>query len=127
MVKKGKFVITLAICFVLAALYCGLGHAPEMTGEDRLRTLCDGFTLPGILCLCIGSLVWVSGQGFFDGLGYCLSVTRNALFPSHRRETETYYDYVRRHQKNRKADCGFLFACGGICLAIALPLLWLFP
>ena len=120
MVKKGKFVITLAICFALAALYCGLGHTPNMTGEDRLRTLCDGFTLPGILCLCVGSLVWVSGQGFFDGLGYCLSVTRNALFPSCRRGTETYYDYVRRHQKSRKADCGFLFACGGICLAIAL-------
>ena len=120
MVKKGKFAITLAICFALAALYCGLGHTPNMTEEDRLRTLCDGLTLPGILCLCVGSLVWVSGQGFFDGLGYCLSVTRNALFPSYRRGTETYYDYVRRHQKSRKADCGFLFACGGICLAIAL-------
>jgi hypothetical protein len=118
--KKWKHPITGTLCLGMVVLYCALRDWKTMALADRLRTLCDGFTIPGILCLCAGTLVWVSGQGFFDGLGYCLSVTRNALFPSCRRGTETYYDYIRRHQKSRKADFCFLFVYGGICLAIAL-------
>ena len=125
--KQWKYAITGAICFALAALYCGLRDWQGLTTADRLRTLCDGFTIPGILCLCVGTLVWVSKEGFFDGLGYCVSVTRNALFFGCRQRVETYYDYVQRHRENRKTDFGFLFVWGGICMAIALPLLWLFP
>ena len=114
-----KYAITGFACLAVAALYCGLRDFHQMELAEKYRTLCDGFTVPGVLCLCLGALLWAGKKGAFSGIGYCLCVAGNALLPGHR-EPETYYDYVHRHQKNRKADCGFLFACGGICLAIAL-------
>lgn len=124
--KLLKYGITGAVCLGLAALYCGLRDFPAMTAAEKYRTLCDGFTIPGLMLLCVGALLWVSNDGFFYGLGYCLSVARKALIPGGRRKMEKYYDYVQRHSQKKITGYGFLFVCGGVCMAIAIIFLVLF-
>lgn len=123
MKKPLKYAISGSVCLALAAWYCLSRGFSQLTLAEKYRTLCDAFTVPGIVCLCVGVLIWVAGDGIFHGLGYCLSVTRRALFPTGRREQETYYDYVqRRRQKNRPA-CGFLLITGSVCMLIAVTFL----
>lgn len=121
-----KYGITGAVCIGLAALYCGLRDFADLSTVARYRALCDGFTIPGVVTLCVGALLWVSNDGFFYGLGYCLDIARKALIPGGRRKMEKYYDYVERHRQKRVTGYGFLFVCGGVCMAVAMVFLILF-
>ena len=121
-----KYGITGAVCLGLAALYCGLRGLGGMTGAEKYRVLCDGFTIPGLIALCVGALLWVSNDGFFYGLSYCLHVAWRALLPGGRQKTERYYDYVTRKKEKKVSGYGFLFICGGVCMAIAIVFLILF-
>ena len=121
-----KYGITGGICLGMAALYCGLRDFGGMSLVERYRTLCDGFTIPGLVALCVGALLWVGNDGFFYGLGYCLDVARKSLLPGGRRKMEKYGDYVERHRQKKLTGYGFLFVCGGACMAIAMVFLALF-
>lgn len=121
-----KYGITGVVCLGLAAVYCVLRDVTNLPRVDQYRTLCDAFTIPGVLALCVGLLLWVSNDGFFYGLGYCLDVTRKALIPGGRRKIEKYYDYVQRHRDKKITGFGFLYICGGVCMAIAIVFLMLF-
>ena len=108
-----KYGITGGVCLGLAVLYCGLRDFAGMTLVEKYRTLCDGFTIPGLVALCVGALIWVGNDGFFYGLGYCLDVARKALLPGGRRKMEKYYDYVERHRQKKLTGYGIyrLFIC----------------
>ena len=125
-IKLLKYGITGAACLGLAALYCGLRDFSAMTTVEKYRTLCDGFTIPGLVLLCVGVLLWVAGDGFFYGLSYCLNVAWRALIPGARQKTERYYDYVTRKKEKKVTGYSFLFLCGGACMAIAVVFLVLF-
>ncbi len=112
-----KYAITGFACLAVAALYCVLRDFSQMALPEKFRTLCDGFTVPGVLCLCLGALLWAGKKGAFSGIGYCLRMAGNALLPGHR-EPETYYDYIHRHQNRHNG--GFLLMTGTVCLAIAI-------
>ena len=81
--------------------------------EDRelYRIISDIFTVPGLFCLFIGGLLWLSGKGAFDGVGYVLGNALRLLTFQPRRA------YAPR--KKKTAGCGFLFVTGAVCLAAA--------
>ena len=121
-----KYGIAGGVCLALAAVYCLLRDFSALTLMEKYRVLCDAFTVPGLLMLAVGSLLWVSNDGFFCGLGYCLNVVWRALLPGGRRKAERYYEYVERHRQKKAAGYGFLFAWGGVCMAIAALFMLLF-
>lgn len=121
-----KYGITGFVCVGMAVLYCALRDFPQMELVERYRTLCDGFTLPGILALGVGCLLWVSNEGAFHGLTYCLNIAWKALLPGGRLKMEKYYDYVQRRSEKKVTGFGFLFVCGGVCMALALIFMALF-
>ncbi|MBQ3529188.1 MAG: DUF3899 domain-containing protein [Oscillospiraceae bacterium] len=121
-----KYGITGGICLCLAVFYCVARDFTQLTLVEKYRTLCDAFTIPGLLCLCVGVLIWASNDGFFYGLSYCLNVAWRALIPGARYKTERYYDYVTRKKEKRIPGYGFLFLVGGVCMAVAIVFLVLF-
>ena len=121
-----KYGITGAVCIALAVFFCAVRDFEQMSLVVRYRTLCDAFTVPGLLCICVALLLWVSNDGFFYGLGYCLDVARKALIPGGRKKMERYYEYVERHRQRKVTGYGFLFVCGGVCMAAAIVFLILF-
>ena len=124
--KLLKHGITGFACLGIVVLCCGLRGYTQLSMGEKYRALCDGFTIPGVLALCLGSLLWVSGDGFFNGLGYCLQMTWRALLPFGRRPVERYGEYVQRRRQKPVTGFSFLFVWGGVCMAIAVVFLLCF-
>lgn len=83
---------------------------------DRLRTLCDAFTIPGMLLLLCGVLLWAAGEGALDGGRYLFSATFRFFLPGVRKNTAAYSSL----QKKKAHGYGFLFVLGGIFFGIGL-------
>lgn len=121
-----KYGITGIACALVALLYCWSRGFLQLELAEKYRTLCDAFTVPGLLLLCVGVLIWASNDGLFYGLSYCLHVAWRALIPGARYQTERYYDYVTRKKEKRYSGYGFLFLCGGVCMGLAILFMILF-
>ena len=63
-----KYGITGGICLCLVAIYCVARDFSGLELVEKYRTLCDAFTIPGVLSLCVGVLIWASNDGIFYGL-----------------------------------------------------------
>lgn len=128
--KKG-LLIKYGCCAASVALF-GLMY---LNGKDifsldlhnQLRYWADVFTVPGLLMILIGALIWSSTQGAMDGIGYAAGMLGRSLIPGGRgRKDETYGEYLERKQNSRAKGYGFLFLAGGVTLAIGLILTALF-
>ena len=127
--KLLKYGIGFLVCAVVTTAYAVAYGVGSLSLVDTFRVLCDAFTIPGIFAILIGLLIWVSGEGVFDGLGYVVSVAVKALTPFGRYTMETYYDYVERKKESRTrkiSGYGFLFVIGLIWMAAAFVFYGLF-
>lgn len=105
------------------------GFANAETWAERLKILADAFTIPGVVLIFSGLLVWIGNQQMFSGITYAGSRMFRGLIPFGRsREVhETYYDYVsRKREKGGVKGYGFLFHVGGLYFALALIFFVLF-
>ena len=131
MMKKQLFkygIATLAggtLAYLTAVLH---GYAEATTLVERYRILADAFTIPGVVIFLMGVLVWIAGEGAFQGLAYSLSWAFRSLIPFGRSgKQEKYYDYVERQkQKGKPSGYAFLFVVGGAFLAVAIVFIILF-
>lgn len=122
-----KYGITVAVCLAFAAIFCYSREFFQQTLTVKYRILCDAFTIPGSICLCLGILIWASTDGFFDGLTYCLSIAWRSFIPGGRAApAEKYYDYVMRKRDKRITGYGFIPIVGAVFMAIAIVFLLLF-
>ncbi len=95
------------------------------TAAQRLQCLSDAFTLPGVLLLAVGSLMWISQQGTFDFFGY-VGKTVVDLFRT-RAEHVRYGDYILEKREKRKiGGFGFLLITGAAFMVIAVVFLVLY-
>ena len=112
---------------LMAYLYFSMWDFHTASLVDKYRMLCDAMTVPGVLLLMMGALVWLSNEGAFLGIGWALSWTVRSLIPGGRGlRDETYAEYVERKTANRVRGYGFLFISGGITMAAALVFLALY-
>ena len=102
----------------------------DFSGASEKDIMCcwsDAFTVAGALPILSGLLLWVTGQGAFNGIGYSLSMAGKSLVPGGRLgEMETYAEYIERKSQKRAKGYGFLFVLGTIFLAIGLVLMLIF-
>ncbi|MGN0999666.1 MAG: DUF3899 domain-containing protein [Faecousia sp.] len=124
LIKYGSCALFVA---VMAWVYIAQRDFAGAELVDKFRYLADAFTVPGVLLVMAGALVWASNQGAMDGLGYSVGNAVRSLIPGGRaKPDETYADYVERKRANRVKGYGFLFLSGGIAVAIALVFMVLF-
>ena len=127
--KAKERLLKYGICGLFTALmvwaFFGLRDTPVTTAE-WMRMLCDAFTLPGVILLCVGGLVWASQEGALDGLGYVVSFAVKSLIPGKRSTIEKYADYVARRREKARGGFGFLLISGAIVMAIAMIFFALF-
>lgn len=116
-----KYVISFAIMgiasfFVLFLRDSKLTDAPEVL----YLNLADAFTIPGMIILMVGVLVWLSTQGTFDMLAYGFKRGAGSIIPGYRGTDEKFYDYKVRMDQKRPSGYCFLFISGGIYLLPAI-------
>lgn len=122
-----KYLICAMVVGALAWLFVSLRDYDAANQADRYRMLCDAFTIPGVILIMVGALVWVSTQGALDGITYCVRFAIFSLIPGKRLERdEKYAEYVERKCGNRIKGYGFLFVSGAVTMAIAIVFLILY-
>ena len=115
-----KYGIAFAACLAFAAFPLFSRNPGAMARQDLYRTLSDAFTVPGLLCLFAGGLLWLSQEGAMDGVSYVLqTAVKSLLFMGRQAHRETYGEYVERRRAKKSGGFGFLLITGVVCLLIA--------
>ncbi len=116
-----KYLASFAIMGVVTSTVLILkGYSAELDRVTRLHYLADSFTIPSVIIVMVGLLVWVSTEGTFDMLSYGLGRGLKTLIPGSTQNHETFYDYKKRKVAKRISGYSFLFISGGIYFIPAL-------
>lgn len=115
-----KYGCSAAVVALLAWSYISLRDFAGAELVDKYRMLCDAFTIPGLMLILVGAMIWVSSQGALDGLVFCVRFAVFSLIPGKRVERdEKYADYVERRRGKRAKGYSFLFYSGLATMVIA--------
>ncbi len=129
--SRGK-VIAYTMAALVGALMVGSvlslhGYDMAVTPAERYRILADAFTIPGVVLMLCWVLVWLSGEGAFEGLSYVCKYAVKMLIPGGMKDMERFGDYVeRRREKGRIRGTGFLLVTGACFFAVAVVFIALF-
>lgn len=131
MSKRAKtLLVKYGCCFlfvtVFTALYVAGRYTDDASVVDWCQWLCDGMTLPSILLLSMGLLIWIGNNGAFDLLGYTFKSFINLFQSSEKKSFGTYADYVVEKREKRVKGYGFLLVSGLISMGLTLLLLVLY-
>lgn len=127
-----KKILTLSISILahigIILAVCGMDgvFTKSLSQQDIVRFVCDGFYVAGVFYICIVGLIWASGQGAFDGIGYSISTWTHSVFHNRRdwKKKESYQEYKeRRAQKKKEMYIEENIIIGGISVLIASILL----
>lgn len=118
--KLLQYGINIAICGVIAVFYIVSRDFGTLALVDQYRILCDAFSIPGLLSILSGALMWVAGEGALDGVGYVLSYAIHALLPGSQHKGERYSDYKLRKHGKKVEGYGFLIVVGLAFTAVSL-------
>lgn len=122
-----KYGISGGLCLVYAVYHCISRNVSEMAVVDLYRTVADGFTVPGMLCIFAGLIVWLSNEGALNGVSYVLkAAVQSLIFLGRRGPVEKYGDYVENQRKKQTKGYSFLFVTGAVCLAVTAVFLVLY-
>ena len=114
-----RYAASAAFVAVMAAGYLLPRQADSL--REQYRLWCDALSLPGVLLLCAGALVWAGNAGALDGIGYSLRLALRALLPGGGSGAGMP---DRRHK--RITGYGFLWITGGATVGAALVFLALY-
>lgn len=122
-----KYLICAAIAASMQMLvltrYDDISLLPDI---ERYKILCDSFTIPGVLFIMFGVLVWISTTGFFDGLSYALQHVFRSLFFRGGQTQEKYFEYKEKRRTKRVKGYSCLFYTGLAFTLVALYFLMRF-
>ena len=127
-VKKTDLIATLIVAVMLLAFSITAGGLfKAQSVSEVMHRLCDAFTAPGIVLVCVGALSWASSKGAYDIFGYGVKVVWGWFpFTSTNMDNVSYYDYVAEKNEARKAVRVDMLIVGAICLALALVFLTIY-
>lgn len=111
---------------LLAYLYISLRDFAGEELVEQYRILCDAFTIPGVLLIMFGAMIWALNTGALDGITYAVTFAFRSLIPGGRYRDEKFADYVERRREKRVKGYGFLLISGGAAMAIAMVFYALF-
>ena len=120
-----KYLIALGIGFALTAwVVLGNDIFNQTDMADILQILADGFTLPAVLLLGSGVLVFASNECTFDSLVYGVRSFMDMFRKERKNEFKSFYDY-KESKAEKRMSFGFLLISGlvfAVLTAITLVL-----
>lgn len=85
--------------------------------------VCDGFSIVGVLETCLGLLLWIAGDGFFDSISYAMKSAAHLFIPGGaKRSHQSFYDYKQKKAEKRKnrSAAGVLLRSGLLLIALGV-------
>ncbi len=124
MEKLVSYVICLAVAVGLMLLVMGInGYWTCDEPMDRARILCDGFCVPGALLILTAGVLFVSGQGAFNGVLFGLKRAKEIVLPFLPSEYVPYREFIKKREKKKITGYSCLFFTGLVFLVIGIVLL----
>lgn len=109
------------ITLLLSWIYLRPRNFAEAVLQERFLLLCDALTIPGLLMILSGALLWVSNEGAFLGVSYVVRIAVFALIPGKRKDGyEKYGDYVECKSQKKIGGYSFLFWSGLVAMGFAV-------
>ena len=112
-----------ALLFVVLSLNA---YWTQTETSEKLRILCDAFSIPGALLILFSGLIFASNQGAFTGLLYGLRTAKDILLPFLQQEYVRYRDYQKKRESKKIKGYSFLFFTGAAFLTVGLVFLVLY-
>lgn len=122
LIKSG---LALTLGLGVSVIYISSRGYADLELVEQYRTLCDGFTIPGLMMILVGLLFWLGNLGAFDAFGYLFRYVIRSFAPG-AIKIGRYLDYIEERREKRLKGYGFLFIAGGILMAVAIVFLVLF-
>lgn len=116
------FAAGLVLAFVIMTVR---GIFSAGTLSQVLLCACDGFSVSGLIFLCIGAMAWISGEGAFDMLSYAVRKGLHHLIPGKFGEDgETFYDYkTKRAERKSEPLKKSILITGAVWFTIGMMLI----
>lgn len=112
--------VALGLLFVVLELN---GYWQSQEPMDRARILCDGFSVPGALMVLAAGVLFVSGEGIFNGVLFGLKRGKEILLPFLHSEYVPYREFIKKRAKKKVKGYGCLFFTGLAFLIVGIVLL----
>lgn len=120
-----KYLIAFLVATAIFFTVISIRNIFTLTDRQKIiGALSDGFTIPGVLFICLGLLVWLANLGSFHGIGYVMKHLFTMLIPLSKKNHETYADYIETRKKTN--GFSFLFIIGGFFLSLGILFLLLY-
>lgn len=85
----------------------------------------DGFTMSGVILLCLTGAFWLDRMGVWDWLLYALYQARYLLMRESPQSYANFHDYKKLRERSKKALWPWLLTAGlWICVGVILSLLY---
>lgn len=124
MKRLKKYLILIAIgcaCVPLIGIWRGLYSAEE--AKDVLRALCDCFTIPAVMLIGVGLILFCSNGGAFDMLSYGVQSLWYVLRSDEKRKQRPSFTEYREKRQSKRAEFIPYLIVGCSFLVVALILL----
>lgn len=118
-----KYLIPILVCVCVVFLILVVRDSFVKSGQDLIKDLCDAFSVPGLIMICFGLLVFATNGGTFDMLAFGVI----KLFDLFKRDLtkvkyRTFYDY-RHAQQEKKRSFWYLIIIGAAFLLVGIVFL----
>ncbi len=117
-----KYLVQTVVAVILSIVIMGFRGAfnAELSQSDRVKGVCDGFSITAMMYICLGILMWVSTTGFFDIFSYAFRKGAHAIIPGmgFDNSLNTYYDYKQDKIEKRNSKPMYSTLVIGIFLLI---------
>ena len=109
-----KYTIAIILGATLSTIALSLnGFFDTDVAIIQYKLLADAFSAPGMIMMLVPVLIWISGEGLFDGLTYALSSLGNMLTFRGYKKQEKFYDYkMRKAEKRMNSGYWFILFVG---------------
>lgn len=111
LLKTLILILTGLVAAVVIAAMRGLFSAQDT--ETALKALCDSFTVPAVVFICAGLLIFCANGGTFDMIGYGVKTLFSVLQTNEKmkQNKESFADYRARKRENDQ-PFGYLLLIG---------------
>ena len=125
-----EYFITAAIGFAVTVWICiskGIFVVGSLTGVVTI--LSDAFFIPGVLCLCLGLILYATNEGLFNAMAYGMKILGRSLTGRKGEKIidEEFHEYHSRlSQKKSKVKHFLIVGAVNVVISIIFVIVYFF-
>lgn len=126
-IGRRAYIFTALVILVLAGIMCFTVERTfdKQSAKEIVGSLCNCFTVPGVVVGGVGALSYIGRLGGFDGLAYAFTSfgLHNIWVTNSKKKPASFYEYKQAKDEKGRVWFPNLLFCGLGALGVAVLLL----